>query len=69
MLLEIPEKSLNLTQSCLYEKVSEYDQDKPQSHTADETIAPEGRTTEHPQQQDICKTTKAKQQSFSSSSR
>ena len=31
----------------LYEKVSEYDQEIPQSHTADQPTAPLGRATEH----------------------
>ena len=33
--------------------VGEYDQEIPQSHTADQPTALRGRATEHPQQQDI----------------
>ena len=37
--------SHNMT--VLYPKVSEYDQEIPQSHTADQPMAPRGRATEH----------------------
>ena len=40
------------------QKVSEYDQEIPQSQTTDRPYAPLGRTTEHLQQQDIQKTIK-----------
>ena len=49
--------------------VSEYDQEIPQSHTADQPTAPWGRATEHIQSQDIQKTIKAKQPALSSLSR
>ena len=53
----------------LPQKVSEYDQEIPKSHTADQPTAPRGRATKHLQQQDTQKTIKAKQQALSSSSR
>ena len=37
-------------------KVSEYDQELPRSHTADQPTAPRGRVTEQQQQQNIRKT-------------
>ena len=43
------------------QKGSEYDQEIPQSHTADQPRASRRRATEHPQQQHTCKTTTAKQ--------
>ena len=47
-------------------KVSEYDQEMPQSHTADQPTAPSwGRFTERQQKQDIKKTIKAKQPALS----
>ena len=49
-------------------KVSEYEHEIPQSHTADQPMAPWGRATEHIQSQDIQKTIKAKQPDFSSTS-
>ena len=51
------------------QKVSENDQEIPQSHTADQSTAPRGRATEHIQQQDIRKTIKEKQPARSVSSR
>ena len=35
------------------QKVSEYDQEIPQSHTVDRPTAPRGRAVEHQQQQDL----------------
>ena len=32
---------------CILEEVSEYGQEMPQSHTADQPMAPGGRDTEH----------------------
>ena len=42
--------------SFFYPKVSEYDQEIPQSHTTDQPTAPQGRATENLQLQYICKT-------------
>ena len=42
-------------------KVSEYDQEIPQSYTTDQLTAPRGKATDHPQQQHNCKTTIANQ--------
>ena len=46
---------------------SEYDQEIPQSHTAEQPMTPQGRATE--QSQDTRKTVKVKQQALSSPSR
>ena len=51
------------------EKVSEYDQEIPQSETGDQPTAPRGRATDYLQLQDIRKKAKAKQPVLSSSSR
>ena len=45
--------------------VSEYDQEIPQWHTADQTTAPWGSATEHLQQQNIQKIIKAKRRTLS----
>ena len=50
-------------------KVSEYDQDIPQSHTVDQPTTPLGRAREHQQPQHIMKTIKVKQPSLASPSR
>ena len=50
-------------------KVREYDQEMPQSHTADQPVALSGRSTEHQQPQYIRKTIKVKQPALSSSVR
>ena len=47
--------------------VSEYDQEIPQSQTADNPVAPQGRATKPPR--DTRKTNQAKQSALSSSSR
>ena len=44
------------------QKVSEYDQEIPLSHTEDHPMAPRERVTEHSQQQDIRKTLKESDQ-------
>ena len=45
-------------------RASEYDQEIPQAHTADQPMAPRGRATEHRLLQDTRKTVKAKQPAF-----
>ena len=53
---------------CDYrKKVSEYDQEIPQSQTADKLMAPRGRATQ--QSRDISKTNQAKQPALPSPSR
>ena len=53
---------------CDYRKiVSEYDQEIPQSQTADKLMAPRGRATQ--QSRDTIKTNQAKQPALSSPSR
>ena len=51
----------------LQKKVSEYDQDIPQSQTADKPMAPRGRATQ--QSRDTRKTNQAKQPALSSPSK
>ena len=51
------------------QKLSEYDQEIPQLHTADQPTAPRGRASEHQQSQEIRKTFQVKQPALSSSSR
>ena len=48
---------------------SEYDQEMPQSHSADQPMTPGGRGTEHKQSHDSKKTIKVKQLALSSSPR
>ena len=49
--------------------VSEYHQEMPQSHTADQLTAPRERATEHLLSQDVGKRVKVKQSALSSLSR
>ena len=50
-------------------KASEYGQEIPQKHSADQPMAPQEKATEHCQSQDIRNTILVKKQAFSSPSR